>query len=717
MGRGRRYTAVGFLELTEERLDSILGDYVHNLLIGTRFRLLQKRDVMHLEDQLIIQEMARAGTPENPCFADLEDEQKQLVRALRRQMRRSHRPRAPRAMPAPAGANLQVLAKLLGLTDAEQAVLTFLVCVHLDTELRTITELLGDGCLTVHARTVAIATGQPVEQSLAAVSTGSRLVESGLLTGEANASYTTSLPNRLELRPGLVDLVLAPRLDRRTVLRRFLPAAKKPTLTREDFAHLAGPVSLLLGLLGAALRRHTPGMNVLLYGPTGTGKTELARLVAQELGTELFVAGMTDAEGQSAAPNERLASLLLGHRIIGSAPALLLFDEVEDLFRWEARGMFALAARTSAYMSKQWFNTMLESNPVPTIWISNVVDGIDEAFLRRFSYAIELKALGVAQRARVLGRHLGTGSALGPEDVEAIAQQHQVSPAQLASAVAGARLLAEDGQPDRSTIEHLLAPIEKLVTGKDPSRRSVFDPRAYCIDALNSPDDLAGIADRLAGWKPGAGPGISLCLYGPPGTGKSEYVRYLAHRMGRRVVARRGSDLLSMWVGGTEKLIAAAFAEAEEDDAVLLLDEVDTFLRDRRHATHSWEVSETNELLQQLERFRGVVACTTNLWRELDQASLRRFVFKVELRFMKPEQAATLFRTAFADLLYEPLTDVELAMVRATVTATNRLTPGDFAAVGRRVRALGEPALVAELCALLLGEVEAKGAAPRRVGF
>lgn len=157
--------------------------------------------------------------------------------------------------------------------------------------------------------------------------------------------------------------------------------------------------------------------------------------------------------------------------------------------------------------------------------------------------------------------------------------------------------------------------------------------------------DLAAIADHLAGWQPGLGLGlgVSLCLYGPPGTGKTEYCRYLAHRMGRRVVYRRVSDLQSMWVGECEKNIAEAFREAREEDALLLFDEADTWLRDRRDAQRSWELSQTNEFLAQLERCRSVVACTTNLRHHLDPASLRRFIFKIEFRFMLPEQSAALF--------------------------------------------------------------------------
>ena len=78
---------------------------------------------------------------------------------------------------------------------------------------------------------------------------------------------------------------------------------------------------------------------------------------------------------------------------------------------------------------------------------------------------------------------------------------------------------------------------------------------------------LVTLAERLANLRE---PRVSLCLQGPPGTGKSAFVRYLAEKLGLEVIQRRASDLMSMWVGGTEQRIAAAFAEASDAGAFLV---------------------------------------------------------------------------------------------------------------------------------------------------
>lgn len=72
------------------------------------------------------------------------------------------------------------------------------------------------------------------------------------------------------------------------------------------------------------------------------------------------------------------------------------------------------------------------------------------------------------------------------------------------------------------------------------------------------------------------------------------------------------------------------------DDSVLLLDEADSFLRDRTSAQRSWEVTQVNELLTQMERFEGLFICSNNLIDRLDSASIRRFDFKIMLSYLKP---------------------------------------------------------------------------------
>ena len=77
---------------------------------------------------------------------------------------------------------------------------------------------------------------------------------------------------------------------------------------------------------------------------------------------------------------------------------------------------------------------------------------------------------------------------------------------------------------------------------------------------------------------------------------------------------------------------------------MLVFDEVDSFLQDRSSSNRSWERSQVNEMLVQMESFNGVFIATTNLCESLDKASLRRFDMKIEFGYLKPEQASALFK-------------------------------------------------------------------------
>ena len=224
-----------------------------------------------------------------------------------------------------------------------------------------------------------------------------------------------------------------------------------------------------------------------------------------------------------------------------------------------------------------------------------------------------------------------------------------------------------------------------------------FDPALIRADM-----DPVQLADRVAG---SGARCFSLCLQGPPGTGKSAYVRHLADRLGFEIMQKRASDLMSMWVGGTEKQVAEAFAEARDAEAFLVFDEADSLLIDRRLAQQSWEVSQVNEMLTWMESHPLPFACTTNFGERLDPATLRRFTFKITLGFLSPEQAKTAFRVYFG---------IEAP---AGIASLPNLALGDFPVVRRRAEILGCLGDSQALKQMLWGECEAKPLHPRRVGF
>lgn len=166
-----------------------------------------------------------------------------------------------------------------------------------------------------------------------------------------------------------------------------------------------------------------------------------------------------------------------------------------------------------------------------------------------------------------------------------------------------------------------------------------------------------------------------------------------------------------MWVGGTEKNIARAFEEARDEGSVLVFDEVDSFLAGRRDASKSWEVTQVNEMLTQMESFEGLFVATTNLKENLDQASLRRFDLKLEFRPLNQKQVEELFIIEARELGIK----VDKKVLERVGRIVN-LTPGDFAAIKRQARF--RPIKSADdLLGRIKLEIDAKESCGKKMGF
>ena len=138
-----------------------------------------------------------------------------------------------------------------------------------------------------------------------------------------------------------------------------------------------------------------------------------------------------------------------------------------------------------------------------------------------------------------------------------------------------------------------------------------------------------------------------MLLYGVSGSGKSHYAQWLAQELKMPFIKKRCSDLIDKFVGESEKRIRDAFREAREKKAVLLFDEADSFLFDRKYADREHEVMSVNEFLTQMEDHPYPFIMTTNLKDKIDKASLRRFIFKIKYDYMKPENINAGVKTYF----------------------------------------------------------------------
>ena len=570
--------------------------------------------------------------------------------------------------------NLGLLAELLDLNEAEQATLCFAALLGADRAFkRAIAEQSQPVGTQLLHELLARLTGLAPEGIRAALDPEGALHVTGLVKVKDEAA---DLEDKIGARWNLSSVLFAPHADAEALMAHFLKRSPRRTLTLANFPHLERDAEAAVGLLRAALRDRIPGTNLLLYGPPGVGKTEFAAALAEAVGAELYeVACTIDGDGGPMRGEHRLESFVLCQRVLARREnALLLFDEVEDVFRHDPLTEL-FGGRGVSSGGKAWMNRSLENNPVPALWLTNSVKSMDGAHLRRFDYAIRFATPPHSVRLAIARHHLGAWA--GEDDwLARIAAREHLTPAQLERAAKLARH-AGGGDLDagRALALRALDRSAALLGQKRASARNVV-PTGYDLRFLNVDCEVPKLIAALQRRPHGV-----FCFHGPAGTGKSELARHLADALEKPLLVQRASDLLGMYVGQTEQRIAAMFDDARQREAVLVLDEADSFLRDRRGAHHSWEVTQVNELLTQMEAFEGIFVCTTNLMESLDAASLRRFPWKVRFDPLKPGQRWGLFVQEFARLGGDL---AEAAGLKEPVLRLDRLTPGDVAAVVRQ---------------------------------
>jgi AAA+ superfamily predicted ATPase len=583
-----------------------------------------------------------------------------------------------------------------GLDDIDTEILLLLLRYERNNDL----EQFADEVLhRLHGPAAAVAALLGIERREARrrIAADGPLIESGLicLSEDGCSVGLAGQPGYLQLARPVRKVMCHSYASRQEWVAALIGEPLATPLTWEDFDHL-GPVrELAAKMMAGAGKNGASGINLLLHGPVGTGKTEFAKTLAAHAGMSIWSIGETDDQGGEPTRGERLAALKLALRLLAKrAGTLVLLDEAEDILASEIPSFGPFPGR-SRDRSKVYLNRMIEQNPVPVVWTCNDVAAIDPSVLRRMTLAVEMRTPGRSARARVWNRVLDeTGLTLGADAVERLSSRYSAPPAVVANA-ARAAVLSGGGE---AAVEEAMGGVLQLLgigASIPDADASDFDPAL-----VNCDSDLVGLTARLV--RPGASRQWSLCLSGPPGTGKSQFARYLAARLGMEAMQQRASDLLSMWVGESEKQIAAAFQTARARRAMLIIDEADSLLSDRREAVRSWEVTQVNEMLTWMESHPLPFVCTTNLMDRIDQASLRRFTLKLRFASLGPAQAALAFERFFG--------------IAAPRRLADDLTPGDFATVRRKRDLLGVagPSALADW---LDEEAEAKGTRVRRIGF
>ncbi|MBR5549509.1 MAG: AAA family ATPase [Kiritimatiellae bacterium] len=522
-------------------------------------------------------------------------------------------------------------------------------------------------------------------------------------------------------------------------VRYFLDGISDEPLA-SSFYKKDSEAALPLGFFGEMAKKHVPilkkmlagrserGLNILLYGAPGTGKTSFARALAAETGRTCYQVAQRpkDRYGEyTAAKAEiRYAAIEICNEQTDPASSLVVVDEADSLLRCTNIGVLEMFGRASSVTGdKGLLNDILEKNKTPTIWITNTgADELDLSNRRRFDYSIRFDPLTKEQRVgiwRNAAAKAGLAKILTKKDIVGLVERYPVNTGIAARAFENVACLGASRSECRKMVEALLDRQCELSGLENQANEAARVPDDYSLEGLNikskvSLDKVILAAKRFLDSETRKddrdAPRMNILLSGVPGSGKTEFVKYLSSRLGRPLCMRKPSDLKSKWVGETEQNIAAAFREARDRKAVLFFDEIDSFLDNREALRQGHEKSMVNEVLQQMESFGGMFVGTTNFAGMLDPAVARRFTFKIQLDYLTPAGRRHFFKKFF---------DAELSPEEAdALDRIELLTPGDFRTVRQELFYLGDDVSNADRISALEEEVLAKSVGKcAKIGF
>jgi SpoVK/Ycf46/Vps4 family AAA+-type ATPase len=578
--------------------------------------------------------------------------------------------------------NIDRLAKLLGLEEAEKRLLTF----QLNRQSPGFKNLFDILMHSPETTQLVLGLMLGIEQGKLSniLHEDSKLVQSGLLAVQERPLVIES-PSQ-HLKATLTELADS---DEQFLARFIKPLEPKPStasLARFDDRDR----EVLLKLMQLPVPEEH-GLHVLVYGSRNVDKHDLlARLFESESITGYSV------NTKHVPPSDIPAWVHIAQRHLEETDpdAVLVVDRAEQ----------ALASRKLSFMSLfgmvedddvssdegRVSDEGLTGSKIRCVWMTDRGGALSEKNLGRFLFHCEARPGSRADRRERISAVISSHG-LSPDLEAHLAKYSMLGEGAVKSAATLASLIhaVDDHEGREETIKRAVHQSQKVL-GRDATEDLRESVTKYSLEYLNvagkfKPEQIVtALRKRQKG---------TICLYGLPGAGKTQFAEFLAVELDKPLLMKRASDILSKWLGESEQHIAEMFVEAEEEGAILFLDEADSFLRDRSLARAEWSVTQVNELLQQMERFPGVFIAATNLMRDVDAAAMRRFTFKLEFLPLETPQAWQMFcnETGFDEVR---ATQPEVDSLKKQLAQISHLTPGDFATVKRQALLLMDDELM-----------------------
>lgn len=406
------------------------------------------------------------------------------------------------------------------------------------------------------------------------------------------------------------------------------------------------------------------GIILLFTGAPGTGKTMLANALAKHLGKRLLLVNTDRLYDRVHTFESNVDNLFREAKLQNS---LLFFDECEMLFSDRRLGNGSVAELLTA----------LERFDGIAILATNLAPALDEAMDRRILLRIDFEMPSTELREEIWRHHLPPEAPLATDvDVRALAETFEFTGGYIKNAVLAAlhEVLSRREDHPRIRQEDLLAACRMQLRQRLTAYTDRVVPQVS-LDQVILPDDLKarvreivdaarqhalvfgvwGLGKRLS-----IGRGVSALLQGQPGTGKTLTAEAIAYELAKNLFQVSLPAVVSKFVGETEKNLKAVFQEATAGQCVLFFDEADALFARRTDVQGSldrYANMEVNLLLQELEKFDGLVLLATNLVGNLDRALERRLTYRLTFPFPDAQARAAIWRSLIPPQM--PVTEID----------------------------------------------------------